>query len=62
MKLKYIIDIIIIAKYLNEGQKQEVNMMIKKHDYDQAWKTILEAFEKEIVELLYPEIYNKINW
>ncbi|CDM70010.1 hypothetical protein CM240_2893 [Clostridium bornimense] len=36
--------------------------MTKKHDYDAAWKTILEAFEEEIVELLFPEIYNKINW
>ncbi|MDY2632561.1 Rpn family recombination-promoting nuclease/putative transposase [Clostridium sp.] len=36
--------------------------MLKKHDYDAAWKTILEAFEKEIVELLFPEIYTKINW
>ena len=35
---------------------------MKKHDYDAAWKTILEAFEKEIVELLFPEIYTKINW
>ena len=35
---------------------------MKKHDYDAAWKTILEAFEEEIVELLFPEIYNKINW
>ncbi|MGL5330726.1 MAG: Rpn family recombination-promoting nuclease/putative transposase, partial [Peptostreptococcaceae bacterium] len=36
--------------------------MAKKHDYDAAWKTILEAFEEEIVELLFPELYNKINW
>ncbi|MEG1410845.1 MAG: Rpn family recombination-promoting nuclease/putative transposase [Terrisporobacter sp.] len=36
--------------------------MIKKHDYDAAWKTILEAFEEEIVELLFPELYTKINW
>jgi hypothetical protein len=36
--------------------------ILKKHDYDAAWKTILEAFEKEIVELLFPEIYTKINW
>lgn len=35
---------------------------MKKHDYDAAWKTILEAFEEEIVELLFPEIYTKINW
>ncbi len=26
---------------------------MKKHDYDAAWKTILEAFEEEIVELLF---------
>lgn len=36
--------------------------MAKKHDYDAAWKTILEAFEEEIVELLFPEIYSKIDW
>lgn len=35
--------------------------MAKKHDYDAAWKTILEAFEEEIVELLFPEIYDKID-
>lgn len=33
-----------------------------KHDFDAAWKTILEAFEQEIVELLFQEIYPKINW
>ena len=38
------------------------DVMAKKHDYDAAWKTILEAFEEEIVELLFPEIYPKINW
>ncbi len=36
--------------------------MDKKHDYDAAWKTILEAFEEEIIELLFPKIYLKINW
>ena len=36
--------------------------MAKKHDYDAAWKSILEAFEVEIVELLFPEIFNKIDW
>ncbi|HAX72437.1 MAG TPA: hypothetical protein DCY20_02805 [Firmicutes bacterium] len=36
--------------------------MRKKHDFDSAWKTILEAFEEELVELLYPEIYSKIDW
>lgn len=35
---------------------------MKKRDYDSAWKTILEAFQQEIVELLFPEIYPKINW
>lgn len=34
----------------------------KVHDYDAAWKTVLEAFEQEIVELLFPEIYEKVNW
>ena len=36
--------------------------MAKKHDFDAAWKSILEAFEVEIVELLFPEIFNKIAW
>ena len=31
--------------------------MSKKHDYDAAWKTILEAFEVEVVEVLFPEIF-----
>lgn len=36
--------------------------MAEKHDYDAAWKSILEAFEIEIVELLFPELYSKIDW
>ena len=36
--------------------------MTKKHDFDTAWKTILEAFEVEIVELLFPELFCKIAW
>ncbi len=36
--------------------------MSKKHDYDAAWKTILEAFEIEVVEVLFPEIFNDIDW
>jgi len=36
--------------------------MPKKHDFDAAWKSILEAFEVEIVELLFPEVFNKIDW
>ncbi len=36
--------------------------MSKKHDYDAAWKTILEAFETEVVEVLFPEIFNDIDW
>ncbi|KFX56644.1 Rpn family recombination-promoting nuclease/putative transposase [Clostridium botulinum] len=36
--------------------------MIKKHDFDAAWKSILEAFEIEIVELLFPEIFDNIAW
>ncbi|MCT4606892.1 MAG: Rpn family recombination-promoting nuclease/putative transposase, partial [Marinisporobacter sp.] len=36
--------------------------MAKKHDFDAAWKTILEAFEVEIVELLFPELFDKILW
>ena len=34
----------------------------RKHDFDTAWKMILEAFEKEIVELLFPKIYKTIDW
>lgn len=36
--------------------------MAEKHDYDAAWKSILEAFEVEIVELLFPELYTQIDW
>ncbi|SHJ47732.1 conserved hypothetical protein (putative transposase or invertase) [Hathewaya proteolytica DSM 3090] len=36
--------------------------MEKRHDFDAAWKSILEAFESEIVELLFPEIYGEIDW
>ncbi|MGL6106661.1 Rpn family recombination-promoting nuclease/putative transposase [Romboutsia sp.] len=36
--------------------------MTQKHDFDAAWKSILEAFEIEIVELLFPELYEKIDW
>lgn len=36
--------------------------MPKKHDFDAAWKTILEAFEKEVVELLFPELYDEVAW
>lgn len=36
--------------------------MAKKHDFDAAWKSILEAFEVEIVELLFPEIFKDIAW
>lgn len=36
--------------------------MAKEHDFDAAWKEILEAFEVEIVELLFPEIFPKIDW
>ena len=37
-------------------------MVAKKHDFDAAWKAILEAFEVEIVELLFPELFEKIDW
>ena len=36
--------------------------MAKKHDFDAAWKSILEAFEVELVELIFPEIFNEIAW
>jgi hypothetical protein len=39
-----------------------VRSFVNKHDFDAAWKSILEAFEIEIVELLFPEILNKIAW
>lgn len=32
------------------------------HDFDAAWKTVLEVFEKELVEVIFPEIYVKIDW
>ncbi len=34
----------------------------KTHDFDSAWKSILEAFEVEIVGLLFPELFNDIDW
>ena len=40
----------------------EISKVRREHDFDGAWKSILEAFEKEIVELLFPEIYEKIAW
>ena len=36
--------------------------LARKHDFDAAWKSILEAFEVEIVELLFPEIFDEIAW
>ena len=36
--------------------------MNKQHDFDAAWKSILEAFEVEITELLFPELFDKIAW
>ena len=36
--------------------------MARKHDFDAAWKSILEAFEMEVVELLFPEIFDEIAW
>lgn len=36
--------------------------MPKKHDFDAAWKSILEAFEIEVVELLFPELFVQIDW
>ena len=39
-----------------------MNNLAKKHDFDAAWKSILEAFEVEIVELLFPELFEKIDW
>lgn len=42
-----------------QGSEQ---VLAKKHDFDAAWKSILEAFEVEIVELLFPEIFKDIAW
>lgn len=39
-----------------------MKLLPKKHDFDAAWKTILEAFEKEVVELLFPELYDEVAW
>jgi hypothetical protein len=39
-----------------------VKNLAKIHDFDAAWKSILEAFEEEVVEVLFPEIYSKILW
>jgi predicted transposase/invertase (TIGR01784 family) len=39
-----------------------VRKLPKKHDFDAAWKSILEAFEIEIVEMLFPEIFSKVDW
>jgi hypothetical protein len=36
--------------------------LAKKHDFDAGRKSILEAFEVEIVELLVPEIFNNVDW
>ncbi|NFG61447.1 hypothetical protein FDG75_12875 [Clostridium botulinum] len=45
------------------GLKESVvSNLPKKHDYDAAWKTILEAFEVEVVEVLFPEIFDEIAW
>ena len=42
--------------------KKDVSNLAKKHDFDAAWKTILEAFEMEVVELLFSEVFNEIAW
>ena len=39
-----------------------MKLLPKKHDFDAAWKIILEAFEKEVVELLFPELYDEVAW
>lgn len=39
-----------------------VRILGKIHDFDSAWKTILEAFEQEVVEVMFPELYIKIDW
>ena len=36
--------------------------MNKVHDYNAAWETILEAFEVEIVEMIFPELFSEIDW
>ena len=39
-----------------------MKILTRIHDFDAAWKTILEAFEAEIVELIFPELYCRIDW
>ena len=36
--------------------------MAKKYDFDAAWKAILEADQVEIVELLFLELFGKVDW
>ncbi|WP_252237269.1 MULTISPECIES: Rpn family recombination-promoting nuclease/putative transposase [unclassified Clostridium] len=47
---------------MNFFKESEVYSLSNKHDYDAAWKTILEAFEVEVVEVLFPEIFDEIAW
>ncbi|NFE95167.1 hypothetical protein FDF86_08460 [Clostridium botulinum] len=47
---------------MNFFKESEVHSLSNKHDYDAAWKTILEAFEVEVVEVLFPEIFDEIAW
>lgn len=46
----------------NKMSSKDVKLFPKKHDFDAVWKTILEAFEVEVVELLFPELYDEIAW
>ena len=39
-----------------------MSTLSKIHDFDSAWKTILEAFEQEVIEVMFPELYSKIDW
>lgn len=34
-----------------------MKILTRIYDFDAAWKTILEAFEAEIVELVFPELF-----
>lgn len=39
-----------------------MKILSKIHDFDSGWKSILEAFEQEVIEVMYPELYPKIDW
>lgn len=38
------------------------NNAVARSDYDGAWKAALEKYFKEFLELLFPVIYNEVDW